>query len=537
MTEQITQTSEAEFRQAHVVISELESVHKGRSIIVTIGIDKYEHWSQLRNAVNDAIGIQQILVDKLGFIVPISPLTDSHATKDAILNIVEGQLHEVLQEDDNLLLFFAGHGHTRVDKIGGEVRGETSFIVPVKARKPDSKEYWQDYIEVDSFLKAISKLPARHILVVLDSCHSGLALGEAMKTFRDTVRYEKDLSRRISRKVITSARREQPALDGGSISGHSLFTGTIIDGFNWGKADLDGNGIITSSELGLFVQQKVGQASESKQTPDFGSFHLDDRGEMVISLRNQSFDALKARAFSILQNGEFTVFREIVEQVVSLRPSSPEALYLEDRLRFFENNIERVIEIINILSKLNFSEGTIPLSNNDLWNLEQQLPCWKTALSIPNREFPLDVTFLTGDSEKNLTLAHEQNVGEKTGYFVEYDSIMQFSIKNTTKAQAHIYMVEISSEGRLTPVPLWQDEDVMWNGLAPGETRPSYPFYQNGAIGICELRLFYSPKRLRFFLFPPSAAGRGVIFESIDVSDLEIIKMKAIHYSMRKSLL
>ncbi|KYC41799.1 hypothetical protein WA1_17390 [Scytonema hofmannii PCC 7110] len=77
----------------------------------------------------------------------------------------------------------------------------------------------------------------------------------------------------------------------------------------------------------------------------------------------------------------------------------------------------------------------------------------------------------------------------------------------------------------------------MWYGLAPGETRLSYPFLQNGAIGICELRLFYSPKRLRFFLFPPAAAGREAIFESIDVSDLEIIKMKAIHYSTRKSLL
>ena len=443
MTEQTNQTSELEFRQAYVVSSEYKPVNQGRSIIVTIGIDKYEQWSQLRNAVNDAVGIQQILVDKIGFIAPVAPLLDFDATKDAILNLVEGQLHEVLQPDDSLLLFFAGHGHTRIDKIGGIDSGETGFIVPVKARKPDPREYWNDYIEMDSFLKHISRLPARHILVILDSCHSGFALGEAMKTFRDPVRYKKDLNRRISRKVITSARREQPALDGGSIPGHSLFTGTIVDGFNWGKADLDGNGIITSSELGLFVQQKVGQASESRQTPDFGSFHLDDRGEMVISLRNQSFDALKARAFSALQNGNFTTFEELVEQVISIKPSSPEALYLEYRLRFIENNFNRVIEIIYEIVKLNPEEGTIPLSSNDVWKIQAKLSYWKPVLAIPDLEFPLEVTLLVGESKEELEEAKEQTIGESNGYFIEYKKSFQFSINNSTKEPVHIYMIVI----------------------------------------------------------------------------------------------
>ncbi len=42
-----------------------------------------------------------------------------------------------------------------------------------------------------------------------------------------------------------------------------------------------GNGIVTGSELSLYVQQQVGQSSESKQTPDFGEFNLDDRGELI----------------------------------------------------------------------------------------------------------------------------------------------------------------------------------------------------------------------------------------------------------------
>src|SRR4028119_107510 len=324
MTER-TQETENLKRAMILEAVESEPVKQGRALVVTIGINKYVHWQELKNAVPDAIGLQQTLIDKLGFSAPIPPLLNEAATKVAIASLIEDQLREELQEDDNLVLFFAGHGHTRVDKVGGE----TGFIVPVEARGP--KEVWGDYIPIDPLLQSISRLTARHILVILDSCHSGFALGEAMRIYKSANRYEKDLSSRISRKVITSARREQLALDCGPIPGHSLFTGTLIDGFNWGKADLDGNGLITSSELGLFIQQQVAQSSQSNQTPDFGSFDLDDRGEMVISLRNQSFDSLKARAFSALQRGEFTTFKELVKEIVLLKPSSPEALYLEYR--------------------------------------------------------------------------------------------------------------------------------------------------------------------------------------------------------------
>jgi tetratricopeptide (TPR) repeat protein len=78
------------------------------------------------------------------------------------------------------------------------------------------------------------------------------------------------------------------ASDKGPLAGHSLFTGALIDGVESGSADLDGDGIITSSELGLYLQQQVGRATASAQTPDYGSFYLDDRGEMLLPLGEAS---------------------------------------------------------------------------------------------------------------------------------------------------------------------------------------------------------------------------------------------------------
>ncbi|MCU0535728.1 MAG: caspase family protein [Hydrococcus sp. Prado102] len=513
---------------------ESEPYKKGRLLVVALGINKYKYWQTLKNAVQDAVGFQQALIDKLGFTAPIEPLINERATKIAINSLVEEQLREILQEDDSLILFFAGHGHTRVDRLGSQTI-ETGYLIPVEA---SGSNKYSEYIEIDPFLKSVAKLPAKHILVILDSCHSGFALGE-VKQYRDAVTYTKDLSNKVSRRVITSALREQPALDGGPIPGHSLFTGTLINGFNWGEADLDGNGLISSSELGLFIQQKVGQASESKQTPDFGAFHWDDRGEMIISLCNQSFDALKARAFSVLQAGEFSIFKELVGQLIELKPFSPETLYLEYRLRFSENNFERVIEIVDTLLALNPSERLIPLSQSDLWDIRGKLYCWTDVLAIPETSFALEVTVLVRDAKETpdeLEAAKEIKLGDSNGYLIEHKKVFRLSMNNPTEFPMHIYMIEIDSNGCFETVILWRDEEILFNGLPPGETHLTYPFVQTGSVGTCELRLFSSPKRLPFFLFPASASARSGSIETLEEEDLKRIEMKTIRYSMTQKL-
>ncbi|MEH2154042.1 caspase family protein [Nostoc sp.] len=525
MTNLTNKNSDLE-RKLVAVVTEIEPVKQGRSLVVVIGINEYVHWQKLKNAVQDAIGLQQTLIDKLGFSAPISPLLNEAATKTAITSLIEDQLRDELQEDDNLVLFFAGHGHTRVDKIGGEVVEEIGFIVPVEARGP--KEVWGDYIQIDPLLKSISRLPARHILIILDSCHSGFALGEAMKSFRDAVRYEKDLSSRISRKVITSARREQLAQDGGPIPGHSLFTGTLVDGLNWGKADLDGNGLITSSELGLFIQQKVGQASVSRQTPDFGSFYLDNRGEMVISLRNQSFDALKARAFSALQSGKFIIFKDLVVQLILIKPSSPEALYLEYRLVILEGNFERANVIIDELSQIDLVKGIIPLSENALWELKNNLPYWMPVLKVNEIESSLDFTVLTGKSSQSLEFVYEQAIGEVQGYSIANNALLQIKLKNTTDSSVYVYAIQITTSGYIDAIILL-DADFMLNGLMPGTTESSLLFNPGKETGIGEIRVFTSPQKLKWFMFPPKPGAKDYL-PPIDISEIQNMKMRSIYY-------
>ena len=158
------------------------------------------------------------------------------------------------------------------------------FIVPVDARATE-ENHWSDYISTEELLSNISGLPANHILVILDSCHSGMALGRKFTTSRGDTRYEEDLSRKVSRKVIASAQGDQQAADGGPFEGHSLFTGYMIQGLTTRKAAVEGASLVTASQLGLYTQREVGVFESSRQTPMFGVFDsVDDGGELVIHL-------------------------------------------------------------------------------------------------------------------------------------------------------------------------------------------------------------------------------------------------------------
>jgi uncharacterized caspase-like protein len=70
-----------------------------------------------------------------------------------------------LTENDNLLIFYAGHGIAEKDKFG-DVDG---YWIPSSARKGNNSTY----ISSDDINKALKRSNSKHILVVADACFSG----------------------------------------------------------------------------------------------------------------------------------------------------------------------------------------------------------------------------------------------------------------------------------------------------------------------------------------------------------------------------
>ncbi len=274
----------------------------GRSLITVVGIDNYTHHLSLANAVSDARTILK-LFQRCGFeeLAGAPALFDEQATLDALTSLVRDQLPGELQPDDSLVIFYAGHGTTVSSKVpdpedaGKTVTRRTGYLIPVDAREQKSS----DWLRLESFLDDISNLPARHVLVILDACKSGFALSEKFK-FRGEGQQEgtiAELAGRVSRRVMTSAMHDQKAMDGGG-SGNSLFTDTLVDAVENLRADHNGDGFITTTDLFSYVRQQVGDTADRvhhvKQTPDYGYLTGDGSGELVLSLRGDTYNRRRA---------------------------------------------------------------------------------------------------------------------------------------------------------------------------------------------------------------------------------------------------
>jgi hypothetical protein len=247
-----------------------------RNVIAVIGIDRYQEWPSLANAVHDAHGVREAF-RRLGFHAYDS-LLDDRATGSAMRVLVTDELAPTLSHDDSLVLFYAGHAHTVTQHFAGGTTVKAGYLIPVDAEH----QRVATWLRLDAWLSDVARLPALHILVIIDAA---VVLDAVMKWRADGGRHG-DLSAlrtRRSRQVIVAALHDERASDSGPIPGHSLFTGCLIEALS-ALADRAEPHVITASELAMHLRQQVSVYSGSHQTPDFGIFELDDRGEMIIPL-------------------------------------------------------------------------------------------------------------------------------------------------------------------------------------------------------------------------------------------------------------
>ncbi|WP_374005506.1 caspase domain-containing protein [Delftia lacustris] len=247
----------------------LYKAHYEVSRALVIGIDKYKKVSPLGYAVSDAVAIKEALVNDLGFAeAEVTLLTNSDATKEAIQRAFQRFTRDDVGIDDKVVVFFAGHGHTRTG-----VRGEVGYLVPHDADGND----FTTFIRWDEFTRDADFIRAKHMLFIMDACYGGLALVRTASA--GGTRFLKDMMRRTSRQVLTAGKADQVVSDsGGPIPNHSVFTGHLIEAIQ-GKA-LTPDGVLTASGIMSYVYGKVANDKNSNQTPHFG--HIDGDGDMIL---------------------------------------------------------------------------------------------------------------------------------------------------------------------------------------------------------------------------------------------------------------
>jgi Caspase domain/Sel1 repeat len=241
------------------VAPKLDLAKFGRYHALVIGNDHYKHWPQLINAISDATAIAKVLKEHYGFQVTL--LKD--ATRAQIMKALN-QYRKVLTEKDNLLIYYAGHGHLEQ----GIDRG---YWIPVDAETSDNSE-WVLLPSVTDMLQLIS---AKHVMVVADSCFGGKLTRSSLAQLKPGLTDEArlDLLKTLAQKRVRTAMTSggvKPVLDAGG-SGHSVFADAFL-------GVLEENATVLEAErLFWAVRTRVVSTSQklnAEQIPTYDPIHM-----------------------------------------------------------------------------------------------------------------------------------------------------------------------------------------------------------------------------------------------------------------------
>jgi hypothetical protein len=133
------------------------TVEFGAYHALIIGNNSYQHLPQLKTAGHDAQTIAGLLQQEYGFNITL--LLD--ASRAEIIESLD-LMTEVLGGDDNLLIYYAGHGWLDEDANRG-------YWLAVDA-KPNRRTNW---VSNATLTESLRTLRAKQVMVMADSCFSG----------------------------------------------------------------------------------------------------------------------------------------------------------------------------------------------------------------------------------------------------------------------------------------------------------------------------------------------------------------------------
>ncbi len=234
---------------------------------LVIGVGDYtQGWPDLPGAAKDAKEVASTL-EKLGFKVKLT------------LNPTSSQLMSTLNDmafgmgrarNRALLLYYAGHGET-LELADGTKLG---YIIPTDCplKNLDPRGFDHKAVSMRDIEGVALKVKSKHLLVMFDSCFSGSLFNLVRAAPVDIT----EKSARPVRQFITAGEAGEQVPD------KSIFKIVFLDGI-MGDADLNRDGYVTGSELGMHLQNEVVNYTRGGQHPQYGKINNPrlDKGDFI----------------------------------------------------------------------------------------------------------------------------------------------------------------------------------------------------------------------------------------------------------------
>lgn len=214
---------------------------------LVIGNDHYQHWPSLENAISDAVAVADLLRSRYGF--QVTMLKD--ATRRDILKTLN-HYRKSMTRNDNLLIYYAGHGFL-------EYQIDRGYWIPVDGENSDNS----NWIRLPAITELLQLIPAKHVLIVADSCYSGKLTRASLGKLRPDL----DQNTRLNMLHTFAHARVRTALTSGGVApvldigkgGHSVFANAFLDVLR------DNEDILETERLFWAVKARVVEAAKSLQ--------------------------------------------------------------------------------------------------------------------------------------------------------------------------------------------------------------------------------------------------------------------------------
>ncbi|MCV9938257.1 caspase family protein [Boseaceae bacterium BT-24-1] len=265
-----------------------------------VAIDRYRNSvPELRTPVADATKLAGILQRHHGFKADV--VANEEATLDKLRKALTDLCTRV-GKDDRVLFYFAGHG-IALDSD----EGPRGFLLPQDAARDSSARY----LPMVELNEALSALPCRHMLIILDCCFAGAF---RWSSTRDLALSPENLHREryawyvqdAAWQAIASSAHDQKALDvavgealgeRGQTVGHSPFAKALMEGLAGAadrlRPDGTGDGVITATELFLHLEEELAPplgSGRPRQTPILWPLPKHDKGQFVFLVPGKELD-------------------------------------------------------------------------------------------------------------------------------------------------------------------------------------------------------------------------------------------------------
>ena len=148
--------------EKEIIVYYSQYVRTGKDYALLFAVEDYTYWSELQNPVSDAESIQRDLEEIYGFQTELI----KNPTRAGIFETFRRYARMDYSDDDQLFIFFAGHGYFDETFKGG-------YLVARDTQKPEDDTEMLSYVSHSVIRDIIDRMGCKHIFLVLDTCYSG----------------------------------------------------------------------------------------------------------------------------------------------------------------------------------------------------------------------------------------------------------------------------------------------------------------------------------------------------------------------------